>query len=245
MTASLMDRAREKFEFANRRWLRLLFRRYAHLEMRLRVPDSDEGHVYIVHNAVLNTRLGTTGPAKTSGATCGENGGRTSKGTPCKKKASTDGRCPHHPPALFTVVHEAGDTVGSVELDFGDDASARPVPCQMPWNQVRISVPGHDAPLAAIDQPPGDGIELLSGTRVWSHIILDIKKALNLPPEAHVRIGETVYGADPLWTVRDLRRVVNLPAGNLGVDGRRMEDAMLLEDYGLRPGQELRCRVMC
>lgn len=241
--SSLVDRAHAQFCHYNKTWLKMLFRDFTFHEMRLR--ENEAGHRYVVKNATLNTRLGRWGAGGgTLGAICGDNGGRTTKGTPCKKKAVADGRCAHHPPPRFEVIYDAGHTVSELEIDVGEDAFSRPIPWELKWSAVVLRVQGEDQTLSAIDHIT-ESIELLSGTRVWSIITLELKKALNLPPEAHVHIGQRVYGADPLWTVKDLCKSINLPTGSLGLNGHRLEDGMLLEDYGLRPGKQLHLRIMC
>ena len=232
---TLVDQATGDFARANKRWLDQLFRSFAGLDMALRQPGVNAGHRYTVRGAVLNTRLGVWGVASVNGATCGDNGGRTTRGQPCKKKPVVDGRCAHHPPPLFTVVHNAGDELDAVELDFGDDARARPIPAPIPWRSVQLRVGGR--PLSAIDQRSGE-LLLLAGTRVWGNIIMEISHSLGIPPDARVRIGDAVHPADLMWTVGRLRRTAQAAA--LFCEGRRMEDNMLLEDYGLRPGAELR-----
>ena len=194
---------------------------------------------------MLNTRIGEWTQSSFSGKTCGENGGKTAKGLPCKKKATVDGRCPLHPPPLFTVRYNVGDTIESITIDFGDDTHIRPLPACVEWSEIRFKVPGTETPLSAIDQRSGS-VYLVSGTRVWDDIILDVKDLLNLPPEAHVRINKRLYGADPLWTVEKLLLALNLPLiTQLATSEGKVESGYLLGDYGLRSGGCLDLGILC
>lgn len=242
---SLADRAKDEYVHQNASWIKQIFKSYGAFSMSLRSDHSDVGHQYHFTNAVLNTRIGEWTKSTFSGKTCGENGGKTAKGLPCKKKATVDGRCPLHPPPLFTVRYNVGDAIESITIDFGDDTHLRPLPATVEWSKIRFKVPGTDARLSAIDQRSGS-VYLTSGTRVWDDIILDVKETLNLPPEAHVRINKQLYGADPLWTVEKLLLVLNLPLiTQMVINERKVEVGYLLSDYGLQSGGCLDLVILC
>ena len=156
---SLVDRANDDYVQQNGSWIDQVFKSYSAFSMSLRSQDNDVGHQYHFTSAVLNTRIGEWTQSSFSGKTCGENGGKTAKGLPCKKKATVDGRCPLHPPPLFTVRYNVGDTIESITIDFGDDTHIRPLPACVEWSEIRFKVPGTETPLSAIDQRSGSVYE--------------------------------------------------------------------------------------
>lgn len=234
--STLIDRATASYLELNASWIKAVFKKHGAFSMSLRDAHADCGHHYRFENVILNTRLGSWGTHSLQGKTCGENGGRTVKGVACKKKATVDGRCPLHPPPLFTVAHDLGKVLESVTVEFGNDSIARPLPVTIAWNKVRFVVNDAPEPLSAVDKRTGN-VFLVSGTRVWDNIILYIKETLNLPPEAHVRVQGTLFGVDPLWTVEKMILALELPLKTtFKHNDTELHPGHLLSDYGLQSG---------
>lgn len=152
----------------NHAWLQMLVRSYDHgLWTQLRTPHSSEGHRYTLYNVVLNTRLGKWLEVSTQGDKCGDNGGKTTKGTSCRRKATHAGRCAQHPPELFTVVHNAGDTVPSLTVDLGNDHDANNTTWL--WDQVTLDTDTSTG-LSVVDLKKATLIHT-GATVLWDHLI--------------------------------------------------------------------------
>ena len=242
---SLVDRANDDYVQQNGSWIDQVFKSYSAFSMSLRSQDNDVGHQYHFTSAVLNTRIGEWTQSSFSGKTCGENGGKTAKGLPCKKRRpwTAGARCilRRSSPCgtMWATQSSQSPSILAMTRTYG--------PCQRVLSGLKFGLksPAPMTPLSAIDQRSGS-VYLVSGTRVWDDIILDVKDLLNLPPEAHVRINKRLYGADPLWTVEKLLLALNLPLiTQLATSEGKVESGYLLGDYGLRSGGCLDLGILC
>jgi len=239
---SLLDRVNARFAEKNHEWISRLFKGYSRNTGRLITPDDDVGHEYIFTDVILNTRLGRKESMHTpQGPKCGDNGGRTLAGKPCKRKAVTNGRCSQHPPALFHVNYRMGDQIPRVTIRIGkdgNDTKIRPLPAIVDWEDMTL-FEDEGAELMPIDLR--GTFQHVSNTLLWNKIILDFKSILRLPPEMSVVVDGVEYGADRLWDIAMLRDSCALPYDvPLVLDGQVLPaSGFLLEDLGIRSGSAL------
>lgn len=222
----------------NANWLGRLFRSHGGIAVRLRVPGELCGHVYTVDRPVLGTRLGEyiPIPAAPAGSLCGGNGGRTQKGTACRRKGTRPGgRCAQHPHISIIPHASAGEQLRRAEVTFGDDSAIRPIGSEISWIRCQIIVPTIDVPLTPVDLVDADPLCLTTCTRVWEEHILRFKAMLNAPCEATLAFAGTELPVEPIWTVEMLwDRYPELPLSI--VNGRVLREGYLLADYGVAAG---------
>lgn len=213
-----------RVENANTDWIHQLFQRYGGLDLRARCSGRSEGYHYVFKDAVLRTRLAKSLPCKTDGAKCGDNGGKTQKGTPCRLKAGANGRCAKHPPVLEETVHRPGECIPELVVDWGDDQHHRPIGGSLAWDKCRVSSAG------VPDVWPVDlhgTTRHFSAAEVWNQVILEVKEQLGLRPVGTYTHHGVAYPADPLWTTERFM----LEHGVTGLDpGNIMEDLGVCED---------------
>lgn len=218
----LFDDANHRTLQANTKWVARLFRSHQAFESSYTGTE----WVYVFIDAVLNTPL--LGEGGGGGALCGDNGGRTTKGAPCKKKAVDGGRCRQHP---RVADHAPGDAVARAEVRFGPDVDdRRPVPVTLGWSECTVTVDGRAHGLPALAD---DTLAMTPAMWVWGDVINDWSDAIELPPDGTLVVDGRAYAVRSGWDVTELhRRHRQLPP--LEVDGRPLAPGHRLEDYGVR-----------
>lgn len=222
----------------NDAWLRQLFRSHDGLRTRLRVARQSQGHVYTIRNPVLNTRLGEHTPAQAAtGRLCGDHGGRTAKGTPCRRRGvDPAGRCRQHPHTTVVPRLNPGERLEWVAIEFGDDAAFRPIGGGVPWTKCRMTVPDSDTVLVAIDRLDDPPLALATCTRVWAEQIFRIRSLLKAPYEAALLLeAGKELPVEPMWTT-DMLWARHPELAGCTINGRPAAAGALLQDYGVVPG---------
>ncbi len=234
MATSLFDTVNETF--AKQPFLTVMLASLQRMEA-VRLPtdslEAERGHTYIFFNAVLNTRLGQ--PITTTLKLCGDNGGLTVKGTPCKKAAVTNGRCAQHPGMQYTCHFDKGHMVPELHVTFGDDARFRPLPATVAWKDARVTIDREPFVLMDLQLKQFDMVPMAI---VWNNLISDIKDMLKLPPEFHVVVNNTPLAADALWSVGKFMARHRLQ-GTLRQQDLVLQPGYLLGDYKLAPNAVL------
>ena len=219
MPKDFVDIVGDRVAQHNNRWISALFREHGGCTTRWRCVDDDaSGHTYVFSDVVLNTWLERPAPAgATPGPRCGDNGGRTAKGTPCKNRAVLNGRCKRHPPEA--LLYNPNDRFAQVVVDWGNDHHHRPFGAPIGWAACTITVdgvPGHRV-LAAMDDAATAHVP---ASAVWGWVFAEVAESLNALPDAHVD-GARV---DPAWSTDMLRERHGIVVG---------EPGHLLSDYGV------------
>lgn len=234
---SLLDRVAHDFAAANAAWLRQLFRQGT--VDAITFDATADGWVYHCSSVVLAARLGRAQPPAADGPLCGDNGGRTAKGQPCRLRGKVHGRCPRHPAPCNTIVAEAAATLADVSfcVHGAKENALRPVPATLPWSALAFAIPGA-ADLRAVDLAEGGGtLALTSAGRVWDTVLLQVKRALGLPPESHVLVGpdRALVPVDPCWLGAELYRAAGVDPQRavLVIDGVAVRPDCPLRDYGV------------
>jgi hypothetical protein len=237
--SELFERATLAFRELNRDWIDEAFSTFDRLEPTVRVPGEDLGYRYTFYGAVLRTRMGKWVDFSDSGPLCGDNGGKTKKGNPCKKPAQQNGRCKIHPPEMFMVSLNAGDVVPEITLLFGEnDSELRPRPTPLNWRACAAVLPdGQTLHFIDFEDAP---VTFTSVDHVWNKIMYDIKVVLKLPSEATVTVDDKVYGVDHLWPVETLLSVCQLQGPIFTEEGTELRVGHLLKDYGVFSGATTR-----
>lgn len=231
------EEVHQKFEELNTGWIGLLFCSYESFFSNIRDEQVDLGHRYHFKNAKLNTRLGV--PYVCSGETCGDNGGKTQKNTPCRFKGTNNGRCKRHPPPSHVPKYDVNHVFSWVTVDFGDDALIRPLGGMISWAMCNIYIGIY------IGISVGDDVfvpmDLLSEkvlhipeSFLWDKYILNIKDVLCLPQEAKLNIEGKIYEVDPLWTVDYFIEKYSI-LDDIYIGDKKLKKGYKLSDYGVSP----------
>lgn len=150
---------------------------------------------------------------------CGDTGGTTASGKPCRKRvrAGGTGRCGTH--AVY-------DTI--VLTPAQDCKDLRPFPASMPLKDLGVSLEGT--------------ARVVSPTHVWNEIILvateTLVKSGDVHPEAYLNTPDgTRIPSNPLWPCNMLIKMY--PDCNVvRVNGHRVRKGYTLEDLGVTSGSE-------
>lgn len=205
------------------------FERIHAVRLETETAMTERGHTYVFYNAVLNTRLGT--PISMAFKSCGENGGLTVKGTPCKKNAVINGRCAQHPGSQYRCCFDIGHVLPEVHLVLGDDARFRPLPAMVSWKDARMLVDGNEYVLMDLQSKQ---FELIPISIVWNELICNIKDMMALPAEFYVTVNNVSVAADLLWSVGKFMTRHHLQ-GILRMQDAVLQPGYLLGDYHLKP----------
>lgn len=129
---------------ANATWLQRVFSSYSGVALEI-VRDAQQrciGYEYVLQNAVTATRFGK--PAEVTavqkGAVCGDFGGKTKTGGPCKNPGKNAGnRCYAHPIALMDISYDTGAKVDRVVISPGSPDNQLRDP--IAWEQIAFQLP--------------------------------------------------------------------------------------------------------
>jgi hypothetical protein len=204
----LLETVADKFAEYNKNWIELLFESYDRIEIVGASPDEFDSWLYKFHGAV----------PRIDGGKCGDYGGRTKAGAPCKKKAR-NGRCATHPVDVLTVT-------------FGkDDGKLRPIPT--PDAKLTVRELEHEVVAK----------RFVSATHIWSEIILSAKKDIGLKPEAWL-VTDTGERApvDELWPSSMLLGMY--PGFHVEINGQIVQPGYRLGDYGVGRFKELSLNLL-
>lgn len=227
-----MEVATKEFVEENTSLLNMLFSQYALPDINM-VFDKEKGvWRYTFVDVVLNTRLGSDVSPPVRGPLCGDNGGRTVKGDPCKLKGKRNGRCGRHPGPSNSIEYNVHDHLDTAELVIeGDNNLLRPIPADLPFKAVTVNG------LTPIDLISSQQrFSFTSGSQAWDMVILKMKDTLKLQPESLVQLPDgNTLPVDPLWLGKYLYRAMQLSptTHTLYISGAAVQPNYLLQDYSV------------
>jgi len=215
MVQGWLEMVADKFVRYNKDWIPLLFESYAHLDAE-RVAE-EGGYRYVFKTCRLKTA------PDTSQGICGDVGGKTAKGLPCRKRSRKDGdgRCATHP--YGTVVVRVHD--GETPCD-----KIRPIGDRLPWSAFSVEADGFD-----MTSEPNDFIKcrFVSAEHVWSEMMLSVCKDVGVEANATLVIdNDKELPAEPLWPSSFIREMFP-DAKRLRLNGQDVKRGYTLRDYGV------------
>lgn len=205
----LLEQVRDKFVKYNKNWIDKVFESFDDLEIVGNGYD-DDGWIYRFKGCKL--KLQRPG-------VCGDHGGKTKTGAPCKKRTRKDGdgRCGTHP-------------YETIEVSFGDnDGQLRPIPTP----NAALAIEGFD------DVPVAK--RFVSATHIWSEIVLLVKQDIGFKEESWLVHGKERIPVDPLWPSTML--IDMFPGRRLAIEGKAVKGGHRLGDYGIDRFTELTLSV--
>ena len=200
------DEVEFKFASYNKTWIAACFEAYDKVTLEYKT-DEKRWH-YTFHDC--KPKGWTPFP---DAKICGDAGGRTTTGKPCRKRVKAGGRC---------ATHGTYDTITLVPKE--DCQDLRPFPATVPFSFLGIS-------------PQKEGTaRLVSPTHIWNEVILHACDSLTLPPEAHlVQADGTEIPAHPLWPTNMMMKMYP-DCKSVLVNGKVLKKGYRLEDYGVKSG---------
>ena len=126
-------------------WLNEIFCSWqnVYLEVIKNTKGSCEGYQYVFESAVLKKEVAFENPIE-KGSICGDHGGRTKTGAPCKNPGKYPGnRCRSHPTSQSILKVET--TVPKISICMGPDNSLRPMPIHITLKDLLFIVDGSNA----------------------------------------------------------------------------------------------------
>jgi len=245
---SLFQAAGQRFQDLNQGWISQLFEA-AHW------VDACEDDGVITHTFRGRLRR-PAAPAAPAGARCGDDGGRTKAGHPCRRRPADAGRrCRLHPRPQGSAGAEADARAGDPPADDppadvhvrlpADAADRRPIPWPAPRSSVAYRLAGTD-PWLRLAEDRGSPATVL--VTAWAHVVnqvmlLPIKAALGLPCESVVyfRPRRRWVACEPTWDVARLAQALDVDLARHALVGRQGPwlAGHLLSDYGVQSHHEL------
>jgi hypothetical protein len=125
-----------------------------------------------------------------------------------------------------------------IRLAGAAESTLRPVPAALRWDQLHFytSADGGEALVVRVARSD-DTLTFYSASRVWDEIILQVKDALRLPPEACVLVQNTLVYVDPAWLGQQLYQAAGLDATRMRLVTAAGAEVLLdhpLRDYDVR-----------
>lgn len=212
----------------NAEWISTVFETFSRMDTVIEYPQVSDTYEYKFYDVVLKTKLTTSSLPPGKGLICGENGGLTLKNLPCKRKASSEGRCCNHIVSKITFL--PGRTFTSVTIHIPKESS-RPTPSYFPWDTVVATILDCDMSIKTfmIDLH-GTSFSHTCTAWIWDTIILQLKTYCNI--QGQILFNNETLIADPYLPIKTFREQYQISEKIFAAhNNRELLDGYLLKDY--------------
>lgn len=190
----------------NATWIDQIFSSWEDISLEVIKDSSDNcaGYQYVFKYATLVTKLALDSHA---GSICGNYGGRTKTGAPCKNSGKYAGnRCHAHPiESAIITLFEPGTVVPKITICIGPDNSMRPMPKSMFWQDLPLII--DDVTTRAIDFV-GKELQFETAYSVINKFVVWCQDTYDSPLTFTITCHLGTINVSPHWSITRLRNML-------------------------------------